>query len=210
MFNETEHRMIASNNAAALIGSDVIDQDGDKIGTVGHLFVDPSTGQPNWITVKSGFFGMSHVFVPLDDADVEGDSIRVPYAKDFVKDAPHVDTDGPLSPEDEQQLHDYYRGVREPERPTVSGESTTGPVGDPTEPERRTETVASPMDVPPRAETDVPPRAVYQQPNVPPPATTDVAPSAAPSAAYDQPQATTDVPPQTTHGRHARTDSEPR
>jgi sporulation protein YlmC with PRC-barrel domain len=206
MFNETEHRMIASNNAAALIGSDVIDQDGDKIGTVGHLFVDPSTGQPNWITVKSGFFGMSHVFVPLDDADVEGDSIRVPYAKDFVKDAPHVDTDGPLSPEDEQQLHDYYRGAREPERPTVSGESATGAVGDPAEPERRTETVASPTDVPSRTETDVPPRAVYQQPDVPPPATTDVPPS----AAYEQPQATTDVPPQTTHGRHARTDSEPR
>jgi sporulation protein YlmC with PRC-barrel domain len=190
MFNETEHRMIASNNAAALIGSDVIDQDGDKIGTVGHLFVDPSTGQPNWITVKSGFFGMSHVFVPLDDADVEGESIRVPYAKDFVKDAPHVDTDGPLSPEDEQQLHDYYRGAREAERPAVSGESTTGAAGYRPEPERRTETVAPSTDVPPRTETEAPPGS-YAQPDVPP-------------------QATSDVAPQPTHGRHARTDSEPR
>jgi sporulation protein YlmC with PRC-barrel domain len=196
MFNETEHHMIASNNAAALVGSDVIDQDGDKIGTVGHLFVDPSTGQPNWITVKSGFFGMSHVFVPLDEADVEGDSIRVPYAKDFVKDAPHVDTDGPLSPEDEQQLHDYYRGVREPELPTVSGESTSGAAGASTEADGRTETVASPTDVPSQAAADVPPQPTS---DVPPQATSDV-----------PPQATSDVPPQPAHGRHARTDSETR
>jgi hypothetical protein len=133
---------------------------------------------------------MSHVFVPLDDADVEGESIRVPYAKDFVKDAPHVDTDGPLSPEDEQQLHDYYRGAREAERPAVSGESTTGAAGYRPEPERRTETVAPSTDVPPRTETEAPPGS-YAQPDVPP-------------------QATSDVAPQPTHGRHARTDSEPR
>ena len=177
--------MIASNNAAALIGSDVIDQDGDKIGTVGHLFVDPSTGQPNWITVKSGFFGMSHVFVPVDAADVEGDTIRVPYAKDFVKDAPHVDTDGPLAPADEQQLHDYYRGARERERPTVSGESTSATAGGSTESDRRTETVASSIDAPPPA-ADAQPQG------------------------SDVPPERSDVPPQASHGRHARTESETR
>ena len=100
--------MIGANNSAALVGSAVVDEAGEKIGSVGDLFVDPSSGQPNWITVKTGFFGTSRIFVPLDGADADGETIRVPYAKDFVKDAPRIDADGPLGHEDERRLYDYY------------------------------------------------------------------------------------------------------
>jgi uncharacterized protein (TIGR02271 family) len=101
--------MIDSNNAAALIGGTVVDNDGDKIGSVGQLYVDPSSGQPNWVTVKTGLFGTSETFVPLDQASAEGDTIRVPYEKAFVKDAPRIEADGPLESDDEQRLYDYYR-----------------------------------------------------------------------------------------------------
>lgn len=100
--------MIGANNSAALVGGTVVDEAGEKIGTVGDLFVDPASGQPNWITVKTGFFGTSKIFVPLDGADAEGETVRVPYAKNFVKDAPRVDSDGPLGHEDERRLYDYY------------------------------------------------------------------------------------------------------
>jgi uncharacterized protein (TIGR02271 family) len=101
--------MISSNNAAALIGGTVVDNDGNKIGSVGQLYVDPTSGQPNWVTVKTGLFGTSETFVPLEQADAEDETIRVPYEKAFVKDAPRIDADGPLQPDDEQRLYDYYR-----------------------------------------------------------------------------------------------------
>jgi sporulation protein YlmC with PRC-barrel domain len=101
--------MIDSNNAAALIGGTVVDNDGNKIGAVGQLYVDPASGQPNWATVKTGLFGTSETFVPLEPATADGDTIRVPYEKAFVKDAPRIEADGPLEPADEQRLYDYYR-----------------------------------------------------------------------------------------------------
>lgn len=100
--------MIDSNNAASLIGGTVVDNDGDKIGTVGQLYVEPDSGRPNWVTVKTGLFGTSETFVPLAQASADGDTIRVPYEKAFVKDAPRIDADGPLDPADEQRLYDYY------------------------------------------------------------------------------------------------------
>jgi len=83
-------------------------QDGDKIGTVGQVFLDDETNTPNWVTVKTGLFGTSETFVPLDRATVQGDDVHVPYTKDKVKDAPRVDVDQHLSVEEEDELYRYY------------------------------------------------------------------------------------------------------
>ena len=37
-----------------LYASDVIDVTGKKIGGVGQVYLDDQTGQPTWVTVKSG------------------------------------------------------------------------------------------------------------------------------------------------------------
>ncbi|MDQ1574577.1 MAG: hypothetical protein QOH44_2136 [Actinomycetota bacterium] len=100
--------MINSTNVARLIGTTVKDSDGDKIGKVGQIYVDPATGQPNWATVKTGLFGTSESFVPLDQADEADDEIRVPFTKDFVKDAPRVDAEGALEESEEGNLYAYY------------------------------------------------------------------------------------------------------
>ena len=102
--------MISDQNISRLLGADVVDADGDKIGSIGQIYVDPATGQPNWATVKTGFFGMSESFVPLDQADQVDGALRVPYTKDVVKDAPNIDPDGELSETEEDRLYDYYRG----------------------------------------------------------------------------------------------------
>ena len=83
-------------------------QDGAKIGTVGQVFLDDETSTPNWVTVKTGLFGTSETFVPLDRATVRGDEVHVPYTKDVVKDAPRVDVDQHLSVEEEDELYRYY------------------------------------------------------------------------------------------------------
>jgi uncharacterized protein (TIGR02271 family) len=82
--------------------------DGDKIGSVGQVYADDADGQPTWVTVKTGLFGTSESFVPLQGARLDGDDIVVPYTKDQVKDAPRVDTNGHLEPSEEDRLYDHY------------------------------------------------------------------------------------------------------
>src|SRR5215207_1894141 len=77
-------RMISQTDIRDLIGTQVLDRDGDKIGKIGQIFLDDETGAPEWATVNTGFFGASESFVPLRDADRTGDAVRVPYDKSTV------------------------------------------------------------------------------------------------------------------------------
>jgi uncharacterized protein (TIGR02271 family) len=87
----------------------ILSADGDKIGSLGQLYADDDNGQPTWVTARTGLFGTSESFVPLEGARLEGDDIVVPYTKDQVKDAPRVDTDGHLDPAEEDRLYEHYQ-----------------------------------------------------------------------------------------------------
>ncbi|MBI5160820.1 MAG: PRC and DUF2382 domain-containing protein [Micrococcales bacterium] len=100
--------MFTVSNVNDLIGADVHDSDDKKVGTVGQIYLDSGTQDPSWVTIKTGLFGTSESFAPLDRADWSGGVLRVPFAKDFVKDAPRVDDDGALSSADEEELYRYY------------------------------------------------------------------------------------------------------
>ncbi|WP_026537332.1 PRC and DUF2382 domain-containing protein [Arthrobacter sp. 9MFCol3.1] len=90
-------------------GANVLSGDGEKIGSIGQVFVDNEAGQPSWVTVRTGLFGMSESFVPLEGARLEGNDIVVPYNKNQVKDAPRIDADRPLEPAEEDRLYEHYR-----------------------------------------------------------------------------------------------------
>ena len=100
--------MIGTDTLDRVIGADVIDAEGNKIGTASEVFLDDQSGNPEWVTVKTGLFGTKETFVPIRDADLTGDGLRVPVSKDAVKDAPKIDSDGHLSPDEEQELYRYY------------------------------------------------------------------------------------------------------
>jgi uncharacterized protein (TIGR02271 family) len=100
--------LLSTDNIDTLIGANVVDSDGDKIGTVGQIYLDTTTNQPSWASVRTGLFGMSESFVPLSDATRDGDDLRVQYSKEQVKGAPRVDDDASLSEEDERNLYSYY------------------------------------------------------------------------------------------------------
>ncbi len=87
----------------------ILSTEGDKIGSIGQVYADDETGQPSWVTAKTGLFGSSESFVPLEGARIEGDDVVVPYHKDLVKDAPRVDTDGHLEPSEEERLYQHYQ-----------------------------------------------------------------------------------------------------
>ena len=91
-----------------LVGHDVIDRDGDKIGSIGSVYVADDTGNPEWATVKTGLFGHKESFVPLQGSRLRGDDIVAPVTKDKVSGAPRLDADGHLSSEESQELYRYY------------------------------------------------------------------------------------------------------
>ena len=100
--------MISNENLGSIMGAPVIGPDDDRIGTVGQVFVDPTTGSPNWVTVHTGLFGRRETFVPLNDADWDREVLRIPYEKGLVKDAPRIGTDEALDPRAEDELYRYY------------------------------------------------------------------------------------------------------
>ena len=101
--------MITTQDVSRIIGTNAVDNDGSKLGKIGQIYLDDETGRPEWATVSTGLFGTSETFVPLAQAEITGDTLRVPYDKARVKDAPRIDADqGHLSPEEEAELYRYY------------------------------------------------------------------------------------------------------
>jgi hypothetical protein len=58
--------MITQENIDTILsrGGNVIGSDGDKIGSIGQIYLDDQTGEPSWVTAKTGLFGTSESFVP--------------------------------------------------------------------------------------------------------------------------------------------------
>lgn len=99
---------ITQEHIDTLYSAEVVDQNGDKVGSVGQVYLDDHTGAPAWVTVKTGLFGTNETFVPLDAADVDNGQIQVPYEKDFIKDAPSMDADRHLDDPQQDELYRYY------------------------------------------------------------------------------------------------------
>ena len=89
-------------------GQNLSDADGDKIGSIEKIYLDAETDAPEWALVNTGMFGTKSTFVPLRDADEVDGSLRVPFEKAAVKDAPRIDADGELSQREERELYRHY------------------------------------------------------------------------------------------------------
>ncbi|MCQ1948241.1 MULTISPECIES: PRC and DUF2382 domain-containing protein [unclassified Arthrobacter] len=101
--------MITSEQIDTIMNHGTVEgPNGEKIGSAGDIYLDDESGQPAWVTTKTGLFGSKESFVPLAEASVEGSVVRVPYSKEMVKDAPRVDKDGHLSDQEQDELYSYY------------------------------------------------------------------------------------------------------
>jgi len=121
--------MITTEQIQSVIGQTMYGTSGDKIGTVGQVYLDDQTGAPEWATTKTGLFGSSETFVPLAGAQVSAEQLTVPYDKETVKGAPNVDPDnGHLSADEEAELYRYY-GLDNGQPASDGHETSTGTVG---------------------------------------------------------------------------------
>jgi uncharacterized protein (TIGR02271 family) len=148
--------MINETHAADIIGAQLIDSNGDKVGKIGQLYLDDQTGRPEWVSVNTGLFGTKESFVPLADGTFSDGEVRVPYSKDQIKDAPKVDADGHLDASEEDALYSHY-GVSSSiaaERDSRSG-GTTGDIDNDTLTRAETDAAGMPADRTGRTELDV-------------------------------------------------------
>ncbi len=101
--------MINQAQARELIGRDLYDGGGEKVGRIGQVFLDDESGRPEWVTVHTGLFSTRESFVPIADAETTAEGLRVSYTKGQVKDAPNVDVEGGhLSQQEEENLYRHY------------------------------------------------------------------------------------------------------
>ena len=99
---------IAKERLLEFRGDDLIDQDGDKIGTIDDIYLDRETDQPEWAVVTTGLFGTKRTFVPLREPTEADGTLRVPFTRDTVKEAPKVDPNGQLTHGEEAKLYRHY------------------------------------------------------------------------------------------------------
>src|ERR1041384_2244998 len=101
--------MIDRTQLEALYDCDVIDNKGERIGSVKQLWLDDEDGQPTWAQVHTGLFGLRESFVPIQQARVSAGAITVPVDKELVKEAPKIDVDGDkMSDAQQEELYRYY------------------------------------------------------------------------------------------------------
>ena len=101
--------MITEKNLKDLFAATAYDKDGDKLGAVKEIFVDDETGQPAFVEVGHGLFGMSSSLVPMRGHRFSGEDLQLAFSKDRIKDAPDVGTDEHLTREDQQRVWDHYQ-----------------------------------------------------------------------------------------------------
>lgn len=91
------------------IGYDVVDRNGNSIGTLECLWAD-HRGEPAFVGVRTGWFiGKTHV-VPANSVEVSerGHRLRLPYTIDKVKNAPAYDAESEMTLEKEREVYRYY------------------------------------------------------------------------------------------------------
>jgi hypothetical protein len=108
-------------------GNTVRGRGGEKIGTVGDVFLDRETDRPAWIGVRTGWFGAKESYVSLSAAKVAGDEIHVPYDKEVVRTAPQIDPEVALTAGEENALYRHYG--EDHAAPPADGATGTDPTG---------------------------------------------------------------------------------
>jgi hypothetical protein len=133
-FNQKEAFMATTQDVVAnWRGQNLIDSHDEKVGKIEDIYLDAGTDVPEWALVTTGLFGLKQSFVPIEGATEREDGIHVPFEKATVKDAPKVDPDGALSPQEENELFRHYgrdqhsSASREGTRHTGTGDDTNGP-----------------------------------------------------------------------------------
>ena len=109
----SEEAVALKDPSQDLRGREVYDRDGNPIGTVEDLYVDPgSQYEVRFLDVESGGFlgiGEKHFLIPIEAvADANEDRVTIAEDREKIKSAPDVPLNPVITPDNRQRLYDYY------------------------------------------------------------------------------------------------------
>jgi len=112
--------ILPTDSSGSLCGSQVIDNQGALVGLVDGVYLDERTEQPIWISIRTETRTRLSL-APLERALLSPDSIRLPYGKLFIEDAPLISHGQELTAEMEAVLYEYYDLVATSDSALVNG-----------------------------------------------------------------------------------------
>ena len=96
------------NRIEDLANATAFDSNGDKVGGVKDVYVNDTTGQPDFISVNHGLFGGGDSIVPLRGHTLRDGELHLAFPKDRIEDAPDLDENGHLTTEDQEAFYRHY------------------------------------------------------------------------------------------------------
>jgi len=91
------------------LGHEVLDIDGERVGKLSDIFYSSSSKEAVFGSVRSGLLGRRSELVPLTDASVGRDYVRLAYSAEQIKRAGGaVDVEDTLGHEDAHRLAELY------------------------------------------------------------------------------------------------------
>ena len=100
--------MAETNRIEDLANATAYDVDGEKLGGVKDVYVNDTTGQPDFVSVNHGMFGGGDSIVPLRGHTLRDGELHLAFPKDRVQDAPELDENGHLTTEDQDAFYRHY------------------------------------------------------------------------------------------------------
>jgi hypothetical protein len=93
----------------SLVGRTLLGMDRRKIGRINAIYVNGTTGEPEWVAVSAGgLVGAKLIFAPVAEVTLFGEDAVVAFDKKHVMHAPKTHSEGALSPAENDQLYRYY------------------------------------------------------------------------------------------------------
>ena len=97
-------------------GKTVRDRDGEKVGSLGDVYLDEETDRPKYAGVRTGLFGRNESIVPLEGIRESDGDLVVPYEKGLIDEAPNLDPDASLSADEQEAVFAHYGRRREQDK----------------------------------------------------------------------------------------------
>jgi sporulation protein YlmC with PRC-barrel domain len=100
----------SQRDARGLIGLTVLDEQGEKIGSLGGIWVDPSTHRVEFMGLRSSWLFRSTHLIPSRNVEVAQNHglVRVQFPAEFLKNAPRYNPKADLAEVEKQEINAYY------------------------------------------------------------------------------------------------------
>lgn len=94
--------------ARDLVGREVVDMRGERLGRVDAVFVDDDE-TPRYLAIETGWYGAERAVLPVEGIDRGADGNAVSrYPRAHVAEGPRVDRDKALRVDEASEIHEHY------------------------------------------------------------------------------------------------------